>query len=48
MPENMKAFKIDLGNWYPTHGSVADLYKQHGLDAESVAKYIQEVLKVEN
>lgn len=48
LPKNMKAFKIDLGNWYPTHGSVADLYKQHGLDAESVAKYIQEVLKVEN
>lgn len=48
LPKNMKAFKIDLGNWYPTHGSVADLYKQYGLDAESVAKYIQEVLKVEN
>ena len=48
LPKNMKAFKIDLGDWYPTHGSVADLYKQYGLDAESVAKYIQEVLKVEN
>jgi len=40
--------KIDLGSRYPTHGTVEQLYKHYGLDAESVLKHIQEVYKVEN
>lgn len=39
---------IDLGMQCPTHGAVDDLYKHYGLDAESIAQYIQEVQKVEN
>jgi len=39
---------IDLGKAFVTHGSVETLYKQHGLDAESVAKFVREVLIVEN
>ena len=39
---------IDLGENFVTHGSVDALYRHHGLDAESIANYVQEVLKVEN
>ena len=39
---------INLGSQYPTHGSVGELYQHYGLDAESIANYMQEVLKVEN
>lgn len=43
-----KVSHIDLGNQYVTHGSVDTLYRHCGLDAESIAAHIQEVLKVEN
>lgn len=39
---------INLGNQYPTHGAVEVLYRNYGLDAESIAAHVQEVLKVEN
>ena len=39
---------LDLGAQFSTHGSVAQLYKYYGLDAQSIADHIQEVLKVEN
>jgi 1-deoxy-D-xylulose-5-phosphate synthase len=39
---------IDLRDQFPTHGSMEKLYEHYGLDAESIAKHIQEVLKVEN
>lgn len=39
---------MDLGEQCPTHGAVDDLYKHYGLDAGSIAQYIQEVQKVEN
>ena len=39
---------MDLGNEYVTHGSVAELYRKHGLDAQSMANTMEEVLKVEN
>jgi 1-deoxy-D-xylulose-5-phosphate synthase len=39
---------IDLGRDYVTHGSINDLYQMCGLDADSIAAYVQEVLKVEN
>lgn len=39
---------IDLGKCFTTHGAVETLYQNKGLDAESVAKHIEEVLSVEN
>lgn len=39
---------IDLGCRYLTHGSVDALYKNYGLDADSIAGYIQEVHQSEN
>ncbi len=39
---------IDLGENFVSHGSVDMLYKHHGLDADSIANYVQEVLTVEN
>lgn len=39
---------IDLGKGYVTHGNIDMLYKHHGLDAESIAGFVQEVLTVEN
>jgi len=39
---------LDLGSDFATHGNIAQLHKYYGLDAESVAQHIQEVLKVEN
>ena len=45
---DIKVFGLDLGDQYVPHGSVKTLYKEYGLDGASVAKYVQEVLKVEN
>ena len=39
---------IDLGSEYVTHGSVAELYRKYGMDAESIASRVQEEWKVEN
>ncbi len=39
-----KCTGIDLGGEYVPHGSIAQLYKKHGLDAASVAQKIREVL----
>ncbi len=39
---------IDLGDEFVTHGNVAQLYEKHGLDAQSIAKTVQEVLLREN
>ena len=38
---------IDLGHNYVPHGSVEQLHKHYGLDAESVAEFIKEVLQDE-
>lgn len=46
LPE-IKVEGIDLGRRYVTHGAMDALYRQYGLDAESIADYAQEVLKVE-
>lgn len=46
--EHCNISHIDLGAWYPTHGSVDQLYKHYGLDARSIAAHIREVLKIEN
>ena len=45
---NLKVYGKDLGDQFVTHGNVDTLYKEYGLDGESVALYVQEVLKVEN
>lgn len=34
---------LDLGNHYVTHGSVAELYAAHGLDAQSIQNTVMEV-----
>ena len=39
---------IDLGHKFATHGNIDSLYKHYGLDANSVADRLEEVLKVEN
>ena len=39
---------VDLGSEYVTHGSVAQLYEKHGLDAVSIAKKVREVLARED
>ena len=39
---------IDLGHNYVTHGNLQTLYKHYGLDAQSIADYVQEVLRHEN
>lgn len=41
-------YHIDLGQQFPTHGSMNKLYENYGLDAKSIADFVQEVLKVEN
>lgn len=39
---------IDLGRSYVTHGDIASLYKQYGLDAQSVCDFVLEVVRNEN
>ena len=39
---------IDLGKEYVPHGSIGELYRNYGLDAESIANKVQEVLSHEN
>ena len=41
-------YGIDLGRRYVTHGDLKNLYAHYGLDGQSVARYIQEVLSHEN
>lgn len=42
---NIRVFSRDLGKNFVPHGSVNKLYEHCGVDAQSVAEYIQEVLK---
>ena len=35
---------MDLGSWFPTHGSLTDLYCHYGLDGASIAARVEEVL----
>ena len=44
---NCTFYYRNLGDNYVLHGAVEALYQHYGLDSESIAKYIQEVLKVE-
>ena len=36
---------MDLGNWFPTHGSLPDLYRYYSLDAAAIADRVRGVLK---
>ena len=42
--ENHRFFRMDLGQEYVTHGSVAQLYEKYGLDAVSLAEKMKELL----
>ena len=46
-PEKQVNF-LNLGNAYVPHGDMASLYKHYGLDGQSIAESILEVLKIEN
>ena len=35
---------MDLGRWFPTHGSLTQLYSHYGLDADAIARRVREVL----
>lgn len=43
-----KVYCKDLGEGFVPHGTVEQLHKVTGLDPESIAQYVQEVLKDEN
>ena len=45
---NNEIYGIDLGNRYVTHGDLKNLYACYGLDGQSVAEFVQEVLHNEN
>ena len=45
---NIKTYGLNLGCDFVTHGTIADLYANCGLDPSSIADYVMEVLKVEN
>ena len=42
--KEITVYSRDLGRNFVAHGSVAKLYEHCGVDAKSVAEYIQEVL----
>ena len=44
----VRSFGIDLGHSFITHGDLASLYRHYGLDANSIAAYVQEVRSLEN
>lgn len=43
-----KCATINLGETYVPHGSIAELYRCYGLDAEGISRKVQEVLRYEN
>ncbi len=45
---NCKVYGMCLGNGFVTHGSMQELYRAYGLDAESIVKKVTEVLDSEN
>ena len=45
---SVKVDGLDLGHRYVTHGSIQALYDYCGLDAASIADFVQEVLQNEN
>ena len=45
---NVRVDTICLGSDFVTHGSVEELYRNHGIDGASVAEFIREVQHNEN
>ena len=45
---NVPVSTINLGKQYVTHGNINQLYAHYGLDGQSVANFVQEVLSDEN
>ncbi len=45
---DLPVYGMDLGRAFATHGDNSSLHRRYGLDAQSAAEYIQEVLKYEN
>jgi len=46
--KDIRFHTMDLGREFVSHGSIAQLYRQHGLDGESIANAVLEVLQNEN
>ena len=44
MDPNCYVYEKNLADHFVTHGSVAELRKKHGLDADSIVAYVKEVL----
>jgi deoxyxylulose-5-phosphate synthase len=45
---NHRIHAIDLGNQFVTHGDAVSLYRMTGVDHESIANTVREVLRNEN
>ena len=43
-----EVYGMDLGKRFVAHGNMKSLYQAYGLDANSIAERVMEVLKVEN
>lgn len=48
LEDTLSTTLLNLGSDYVTHGSTPRLYEKYGLDAQSIANTMEEVLKVEN
>lgn len=48
MNPDCRVDSIDLGGNFVTHGALDTLYAHYGLDAESIANFVREVISVEN
>ena len=46
--KDCKVYGLDLGGGFVTHGSLNMLYRHCGLDSQSIAAYVKEVLGYEN
>ena len=45
---DLNIHSIDLGNEFVPHGSLSDLYRKYGMDADAITKAVLEVLSHEN
>ena len=43
-----KTYSMDLGHRFAVQGDMESLYKHYGLDPESIAAYVQEVVRNED
>ena len=45
---NSRIEGIDLGKNFVTHGTITELYRHHGLDAQGISDFVLEVIRFEN